>query len=106
MSYDNLMNNSIYLTTKTSSQNAYHEWIYTYTTSDTPTPCRMVPVRVADRIDNPGLFDDVIYTCFLKSSAAITRNSQITYHSENYKVKEMEMDSSFHHKKALLIEVP
>lgn len=105
ISYESLLNNSIYLNTKASSQNAYHEWTYTYTTSSTPTKCRMVPVKVADRVDRPGLYDDVSYTCYTLSSASITRDSQVTYNSTQYRVKECEFDSSFHHRKSLLVEV-
>ena len=105
MSYESLLNNEIYLNTKASSQNAYHEWTYTYTTSSTPTICRMVPIRVADRVALPGIYDDVSYTCYTLSSASITRNSQVTYKGTQYKVKESEMDSQMHHKKSLLVEV-
>ena len=105
MSYESLLNNSIYLTTKVSSQNAYHEWTFTYTDASATTKCRIVPVRVAERIDNPGMYSDVVYTCYTLSSASITRDSQVKYGSKYYRVKECEMDSSHHHKKSLLVEV-
>jgi len=105
MTYEELMNTNIYLRTRSSSQNLLGEWTYSYTTSTSPTPCRMVPIKVADRVENPGLFADVTYTCYCLSSASITRDSQVVYNSIPYRVKEMEMDSSFHHKKALLREV-
>ena len=100
------MNNLITLTTKASSQNAYHEWIYTYTDGTTATKCRMVPVKVADRMIAPGIYDDVVYTCYTLSSAAITRNSQVKYGSNYYMVKESELDSEFFTRKSLLVEVP
>ena len=71
MTYEGLLNAELYLTTKTSSQNAYKEWTYTYTDATSTTKCRMVPIRVAERIDNPGLYSDVVYTCYTLSSASI-----------------------------------
>jgi hypothetical protein len=106
MTFESLLNNSIYLTTKASSQNAYLEWTYTYTDATDATKCRIDPVRVAERIDNPGMYSDVVYTCYTLSSASIDRNSQVKYQGNYYRVKECEYDSSFHHKKSLLIEVP
>lgn len=102
MSYESLLNTNIYIQTKTSSQNILGEWINTYTSSTTPTKCRMVPIKVSERIDNTGLFDDVNYTCYCLSSASISRDNRVEYAGEYYRVKEMELDSSFHHKKALL----
>ena len=106
MSYEGLLEgDSILLNTKASSQNAYREWTYTYTASSTPTKCSMVPIKVADRIDRPGLYDDVSYICYTLSSASITRDSQVTYRGIQYKVRESEMDSRHHHRKSLLVEV-
>jgi hypothetical protein len=106
MTYEELLNTTIYLTTKASSQNAYHEWTYTYTDAATATRCRMVPIRIAERITAPGLYDDVSYACFTLSSSSIDRDSRVKYGDKYYRVKEMERDSSFHHKKSLLVEVP
>ena len=106
MTYESLMNAGIYLTTKVSSQNAYREWTYTYTDVTSTTKARIVPITVSERLDRSGLYDDVNYTCYTLSSASITRNSQVKYGSKYYRVKSMEMDSSYHHKKSLLVEVP
>jgi len=102
MTYEELLNTNIYLRTRTSSQNVIGEWTYTYTTSSTPTKCRMSPLSASERIDNSGLYDDVRYKCFCLSSSSIDRDSQATYNGENYRVKEVIIDSSFHHKTALL----
>ena len=100
-----MLNASIFLTTKASSQNAYNEWTYTYTDATTTTKCRMVPVRISERIAAPGLYDDISYTCYTLSSASIDRDSQVKYRDKYYRVREMELDSSWHHKKSLLEEV-
>jgi len=102
MSYESLLNNNVYLRTRYSTTNELGEPIYTYSSSSTPTKCRMVPITVSNRIENPGLFDDVRYTCYSLSSSGITTDSQVTYQGNSYSVKESEFDSSFHHKKSLL----
>jgi hypothetical protein len=103
MTYESLLNNSIYLRTRYSTTNELGEPIYTYSSSTTPTKCRMVPITVGERIENPGLFDDVRYTCYSLSSSTINTDSQILYQGSEYRVKESEFDSSFHHKKSLLV---
>ena len=102
MSYEGLLNNSILLRTRSSSQNILGEWTYSYTNSSTPTICRVSPLSISERIDTTGLFDDVRYKCFCLSGANIRRDSQVVYAGENYRVKEVIIDSSFHHKTALL----
>ena len=104
MTYESLMNNNFYLATKASSQNEIGEYTYTYTNQTTPNKCRMVPISDRYRLENQGFYDDVKYTCFCLSSSSIEKNSRILYNGKHYNVKEMYMDSSFHHKKALLIE--
>lgn len=102
MSFESLLNNSIYLRTRYSSQNILGEWSYTYSSSSTPTKCRIMPITASERIDTTGLFDNVKYKCFCLSSSSISRDSQIEYRSEYYRVKEVLMDSNFHHKTGLL----
>jgi len=102
MTFDNLLNNSIYLRTRASSQNQLGEWDYTYTDSTTATTCRVMPLTASERIDKTGLFDNVRYKCFCASSSTIHKDGQLTYRGEAYRVKEVLIDSSFHHKTALL----
>ena len=105
MSYEGLLNNSIKLRTKYSSQNQLGEWTFTYSSSSTPTICRLSPLSASERIDKTGLYDDVRYKCFCLSSSSIDRNSQVEYGGKYYRVKEVIIDSSHHHKTALLKEV-
>jgi len=102
MTYEGLLNNNILLRTRASSQNSLGEWTYSYTNATTSTKCRVSPLSATERIDQTGLYDDVRYKCFCLSSAAITRDSQIVYRGENYRVKEVIIDSSGHHKTALI----
>jgi hypothetical protein len=102
LTFESLLNNNIYLRTRYSSQNQLGEWEYAYSSSSTPTKCRIVPLTVSERIDTTGLFDNVKYKCYCLSSAQITRDSQVSYSNELYRVKETIIDSSFHHKTGLL----
>jgi len=106
MSYDSLTNeHTIYLTTATSSQNALGEWIKTYTTSTTPTKCRLSPLTAAERQDNTGLFDDVSYKCFCKITSTISRGMKVSDGTDDYRVKSVITDSNSHHKTALLVQI-
>ena len=100
MTFEGLLNDN--LRTRYSSQNLLREWNYTYSSSTTPTKCRVSPLSASERIDRTGLYDNVAYKCFCLSSASITRDSQIEYASEYYRVKQVIQDSSFHHKTGLL----
>ena len=102
MTYEGLLNNSILLRTRASSQNILGEWTFTYTNSTSPTKCRVSPLSASERIDRTGLFDNVRYKCFCLSGASISRDGEVVYNGDNYRVKEVIMDSSHHHKTALL----
>jgi len=104
MTYESLLNNSIKLRTKYSSQNEIGEYTYTYSSASTTTKCRMSPVSNMEMIARPGLYEDVKYKCFCLSSSTIDINSQIDYNGEYYRVKQVIIDSSHHHKTALLKE--
>jgi len=104
MTYESLLNNSITTRTRSSSQNEIGEWTYSYTDDSDSIICRMMPITARERIENTGLYDDVSYKCFCLSSASIDRDSQVKYNNNYYRVKEVVMDSSFHHKTALLKE--
>ena len=102
MTYESLLNNHIHLRTRASSQNLLGEWEYSYTTSSTETICRMSPLSASERIDNSGLFDNVKYKCFCLSSSSINRDGQIEFDGSYYRIKDVMIDSSNHHKTALL----
>jgi len=102
MTYEGLLNNSVFIRTRYSSQNILGDWEFTYSSASTTTKCRISPLSASERIDRTGLFDDVRYKCFLLSGANVSRDSQIEYRSEYYRVKDTIIDSSFHHKTALL----
>jgi len=102
MSYDDLLIHTCYLMTRASSQNYLGEWTYTWTTSTTATECRMSPVSAREQQESYGLYDNVRYTCFLKSGTSITNRTRISYNSDVYEVKEQRYDSTGHHITAIL----
>lgn len=103
MTYDSLMAHSIYLQSATSSQNSFGEWTNSYTSSTTATKCRVNPVSAKDIRSLPGLLDDVKYKVYCKSGSSIDRNMRAVYNSETYRVKEVLIDSSHHHRTAFLV---
>jgi len=105
MTFESLLNTNIYLRTRASSQNDLGEWTYTYTNSSSPIPSRVVPVTDRIKIDYPGLYEDVNYICYCTSSASISKDSEITYNNQVFRVREVVTDSSFTYKKALLKKV-
>ena len=102
MTYDSLMIHNIYLQSSTSSQNSFGEWINTYTTASTAEECRVNPVSAEELIKLPGAYDDVKYKVYCKSGSTIDRGMKAVYESNTYKVREVLIDSSHHHKKAYL----
>lgn len=105
MTFDSLLNTHINIQSKYSSQNSYGEWTYSYSGASTNTVCRLMPLTARERIDTTGLFDNVKYKCFCTSGTAIDRDNRITHAGETYRVREVIIDSSFHHKTALLEEI-
>jgi len=102
MTFTSLLIHSVTPKTKASSQNALGEWSYTYT-DGTDITCRCSPVTAEQRMNLSGWYDDVKYNCFMDDSESVSRGDIIEYNSENYKVKELILDSSSHHKTALLV---
>jgi len=106
MSFDALMNSKIYTSTTISSQNAYGDWKYTNTQSTTSINARVVPITVRQRVELPGFFDDVSYTCYCASSSSISKGDHIYFQGKEYILKELELDSEYSHKKGFLKLLP
>ena len=102
MSYEELLTHTCYIQTKTSSQNDFGEWEYSYTTGTTPIDCRMTEVSAFDRVDPTGRFENLRYFAYFKSGASISENDRIIYGSETLLVREIVLDAEYHHKEALL----
>ena len=93
------------LQTKTSSQNALGEWLYTYTSASTPISCRMDPVSAMERMENTGRFDDVRFICFTESSNRVSVDNRVVYNAVTYRVKEAILDSTAHHWESIIAEL-
>jgi hypothetical protein len=105
MTFTSLLTHTAAIQTNVSSQNELGEWLLTYTTSSTPFACRMSPITAMERIDPTGRFDDVRYRCFSESSTRISVDNRVVYNGTVYRVKEVILDSSYHHKSSLLAEL-
>ena len=105
MSYEGLLIHDMYLETKYSSQDVLGSWEYTFSSATSTTDCRMSPLSAMERRDVTGRYDDVKYKCFCKSSSSITRDQRLTWNNEDYRIKEVIIDSSGHHKTAYLVQV-
>lgn len=103
MTFNSLLNKSVSLQTKASSQNSLGEWSYSYTSASTPTICRLSPLSASERMNTTGRYDDVRFKCYLESGATITRDNRLIYNSETYRIKEAYLDSESHHITALLV---
>jgi len=103
MTYNDLItSHTIYLQTKTSSQNAYGNWTETYTTNTTGETCRLNPIKAEELIQLQGAYDNVKYKAYCDIDSTIDRGMRVVYNSETYKVSEVLTDSSSHHKTAFL----
>jgi len=103
MSYDSLLIHSVYLNSEASSQNDLGEWTVTYTQGTTAYDCRYSPIKAEEVTQLPGDYNDVRYKCFCKSSNTITRGMKVSDGNHDYRVKEVIIDSSGHHKTAYLV---
>lgn len=103
MSYESLLIDRMHLQTKSSSQNDFGEWSYSYASSTDQTKCRMSPLSAMERQDQSGRFDDVKYKCFCLSSASIARDNRLIWNGDTYRIKEVILDSSKHHKTGYLV---
>ena len=104
ITFESLLIHSITPQTKASSQNALGEWSYTYT-DGTDITCRCSPLTAAQTMNISGWYDDVKYNCFMDDSESVARGDRVEYGSDTYRVKEVILDSSSHHKTALLVLV-
>ena len=111
MSFTGLLIHTIYKSTATSSQNDFGEWTHAYTSqTSSPITCRVSPIYGGslsnkEEIIITGKYDDVKYRCFMDDSESIYTGDRIIYDSKEYRVKEMIVDSTGHHKSALLTEL-
>jgi len=101
MSYEDLLEHSVYIQTATSSQNAFGDWEYSYTSPAATTSCRFSPVTAEQIYLNPGKFDDVEYLCFLASGASVNMGDRLVANlsqdANTYLVKQLTRDSNYHH---------
>lgn len=97
MSYDDLMIHTCYIGSVTTTSNEFGELRETWTYSTTATNCRFVPVRLEEKRELGGDYQDISYKVYFKSGAGVTLGSKIKYGSDYYLIKQRFYDSSGHH---------
>jgi len=102
MTFESLLVHKVSSQTKVSSQNALGEWSYSYTDNAAIT-CRCSPVTASQTMLISGWYDDVKYNCFMDDSESVSRGDRLEYSGDTYRVKDIILDSSTHHKTALLV---
>jgi len=102
MTFESLLVHSIYLHVLSTTTNDFGETLETYTVGTSAISCRVNPLSNSERLDNTGLFDDVRYKVYMDDAESVVRGDRITYSSEVYKVREVQTDSSTHHKTAYI----
>lgn len=112
MSFDALLIHTIYKQYVYSSQNTFGEWAYSYSSqTGSGITCRMAPWTIyydtdrGEKIRLSGKYEDIRYKCFMDVDEDVEIGDRIVYGSETYRVKEVIIDSSGHHKSALLMEL-
>jgi len=105
MTFESLLVHSIYKRTLTSSQNMLGEWIYTYADGSIAVSCRINPISNRERIDAGGRWDDVRYICYMDYSESINTGDHVTYGGNDYRMKEVVIDSSSHNRKGYMVEL-
>ena len=102
MSYDGLLIHTCYIGTATETTNEFGETRESWSYSSTGTPCRFDPIRLEEKRELGGDYQDITYRVFLKSGAAVTLGTRIQYGSDYYLVKHRYYDSSGHHIECLV----
>lgn len=97
MTYDGLMVHTCYIGSMTSTSNEFGEPVESWTYSSTGTLCRFVPIKLEERRELGGEYQDITYKVYFKSGAAVTLGYRIKYGSDYYLVKQRFYDSSSHH---------
>ena len=105
MSFSSLLEHNCYIQTRASSQNDIREWNYTYTTGTSKTKCRFSPLTAMERINNTGRYDDVSYKVGFEYDSDVERDSRLVYNNHIYRVKEVLIDSNFHHRTAYVTQL-
>ena len=105
MTFEDLLIHKFFFKTRYSSQNSIGEYEYTVSSTSTGYDCRISPISAMERREVTGRYDDVKYKCFCPSSTNILSDTKIAWGNNDYRVKEVIIDSSGHHKTAYLVQV-
>jgi len=105
MTFEDLLSHHCQLGSLSTSSNSLGEVKQYWTYSSTDTICRFVPIVASQRVELAGHFDNVKYTAYLESGAAVSGGKRIQFGGKEYRINDMHLDSSYHHKVCLVAEL-
>ena len=104
MSFESLLDQTIYKFRLTSSQNALGEWVVSGSLDPSGIKARVMPLTDEERMTYAGRFPHVTYKIYVPYSANIAKGDRIQYENQTYYVHEVLWDSSHLYKKLLASE--
>ena len=105
MSLYSLLDDTIYIETKTSTTNAWGEEIASFTSSSSAI-ARVVPISDEMRITLQGEYKDVTHKAYLQSSTSLSYDDRILYNGDEFRIRSIITDSFNNHKTLLLERLP
>jgi hypothetical protein len=105
MTFESLLVHRCNLGTATSSQNTLGEWEYSWTYAAAETKCRKVPLTYEERLQLGGLFEGAQDALYFVSGVSIDSGDRVKLASQEYLVRDCTMDSSSHHKRAIVTKL-
>ena len=105
MSLYSLLDDTIYIVTKTTTTNVWGEEIASYSASSSAI-ARVVPISDEIRLTLPGELKDVTHKAYLLPSTTVTYDDRILYSGDEYRIRSITTDSISNHKTLLLERLP
>ena len=102
MVFEDLLTDTIYRYTLTSSQNELGEWVTSYTSSSTAINARVMPLTDEERMVIAGLYPHVRLKIYTPYSASVKHSDLISYNGEMYRIEEVLWDSEKTYKKLMV----
>jgi len=102
MAFEDLLTDTIYKYTLTSSQNELGEWVTSYTSSSAAINARVMPLTDEERMVIAGLYPHVRLKVYVPYSTSIKLGDLISYNGEMYRVEEAVWDSEKTYKKLMV----
>ena len=105
MSFYSLLDDTVYIMTKTTTTNEWGEEISSYSSSSS-AKCRIVPISEELKLTMPGEYKDVTHKAYFLPDTSISYNNKILYDGDEYRIRSIMKDSISHHTTVLLERIP